>query len=130
MKVPTVGSVIKVRVSYSQGPQMVPPQDDFHEYEGKVLPSYKWLSDREFCLSGDDNWPIRVINVESVKDMKLISGELKDVKSAVETFVVVGSKGHKYTVTRSSKGWTCTCPGASFRGTCKHIEEHRNKNGQ
>jgi hypothetical protein len=32
---------------------MIPPRPAFHEYEGKVLPSYKWLNDRQFCMSGD-----------------------------------------------------------------------------
>jgi len=123
MQAPTVGSVIKVRVEYSQGPKMIPPQPDFHEYEGKVVGPYKWLSDREFCMTGDDKWPVRVISLKSIRDIRLVSGSMKDVKTDVQVFEVAGSKGNKYTVTRSSKGWTCTCPGAKFRGTCKHITE-------
>ena len=33
---------------------------------------------------------------------------------------VIGSKGQTYTVTENS----CTCPGYTYRGTCKHLAEH------
>ena len=32
---------------------------------------------------------------------------------------VIGSKGEEYTVNDEDK--TCTCPGYTYRGTCKHI---------
>lgn len=123
MKVPTVGSVVKVRTTYRQGPVMIPPQPAFHLYEGKILPSYKWLTDREFCMSGDNDWPIRVINMDLVEDIQLVSGEFKEVKTDNQVFVVEGSKGSKYTVTRNKQGWSCTCPGFQFRRQCKHVTE-------
>jgi hypothetical protein len=33
---------------------------------------------------------------------------------------VIGSKGQTYTVTEQS----CSCPGYTYRGTCKHMAEH------
>ena len=33
---------------------------------------------------------------------------------------VIGSSGQAYTVTAES----CTCPGFTYRGTCKHMAEH------
>lgn len=126
MQVPTVGSQIKVRVSYSQGPRMIPPQPDFHVYEGKVVAPYKWLTDREFCMTGDDKWPVRVINLKYTDAVELVSGSMKDIKTDVQVFEVDGSKGKKYIVTRSSKGWTCTCTGYQFRKQCKHITELSN----
>ena len=33
---------------------------------------------------------------------------------------VIGSSGQTYTVTEHS----CTCPGYTYRGTCKHMAEH------
>lgn len=123
MRVPTVGSVVKVRTSYSQGPRMIPPQPAFHEFEGKVLPPYKWLNDRQFCMSGDDNWPIRIITMDFVEDLNILSGSFNTIETDVKTWEVPGSKGNKYVVTRNSQGWSCTCPGFSFRKTCKHVSE-------
>lgn len=123
MRVPTVGSVIKVRTTYSQGPRMVPPQPGFHIHEGTVLAPYKWLTDRQFCITGDESWPIRVINMDYVEDLELISGNLKTIDLGIKTWTVAGSKGSKYTVTRTPKKWECTCPGFQFRKQCKHISE-------
>lgn len=123
MQVPTVGSVVKVRAKFRMGPSMIPPRPDFVLYEGKILPAFKWLNDREFCLSGDKDWPIRVINLESVDDIELISGEMKEIKTDIETFIVDGSKGAKYTVTRNRQGWSCTCTGFQYRRQCKHVTE-------
>ena len=123
MRVPTVGSVIKVRTSYAQGPRMIPPQPDFTEFEGKVLPSYKWMNDRQFCMSGDDIWPIRVITMDFVRDVKIVTGDFKEVDTGVRTFEVPGSKGNKYVVTSNSQGWSCTCTGFQFRKQCKHVSE-------
>ena len=123
MRVPTVGSVIKVRTSYVQGPRMIPPQPDFNEFEGKVLPSYKWMNDRQFCMSGDDTWPIRVITMDFVRDVKIVTGDFKEVDTGIRTFEVPGSKGNKYVVTSNSQGWSCTCTGFQFRKQCKHVSE-------
>ena len=38
-----------------------------------------------------------------------------------------GSKGEVYYITQDKeqgwKGWSCTCPGFRFRGSCKHVAE-------
>ena len=44
------------------------------------------------------------------------------VKASNETRTVQGSKGQVYTV-NDTEG-TCTCPGFTFRGACKHLAEH------
>jgi hypothetical protein len=43
------------------------------------------------------------------------------VKSKPTTIEVQGSKGNTYYVDPDAK--TCTCPGFTFRGACKHITE-------
>lgn len=128
IKVPTVGSKIKIRTRDVMGPSMIPPRHGSKEYEGEVIAPYKWLSDREFCLTGNKDFPIRVINMSLVEDIQLIKGSLREVNTDVRTFEVSGSKGNKYTVTSSSRGWTCTCTGFQFRKQCKHIAELSNQN--
>lgn len=123
LQVPTKDSKVKVSVRYTQGPQMIPPQPGVHIFEGTVVPSYKWLNDRQFCMTGDDTMKIRVINMDLVKDIELLTGSLKNVNTDVQVFEVAGSKGNKYTVTKDSKGWDCTCPGFQFRKQCKHVSE-------
>ena len=41
------------------------------------------------------------------------------VKEQTNVRTVLGSKGQQYTV-NDSEG-TCTCPGYTYRGTCKHL---------
>lgn len=45
----------------------------------------------------------------------------KAVKEKSTIIKVAGSKGNIYSIDTVDK--TCTCPGYSFRGSCKHIKE-------
>jgi hypothetical protein len=45
------------------------------------------------------------------------------VKNDPNTMIVEGSKGQKYTLTRVNGLWSCTCPGHTYRGTCKHVKD-------
>jgi hypothetical protein len=123
LQVPTKDSKIRVKVRYSQGPQMIPPQPDHNVFEGTVVPSYKWLTDRQFCLSGDDSMKVRVIDMNLVNDIELISGSMKEVDTDVKVYEVAGSKSNKYIVRKYNTGWDCTCPGFQFRKSCKHVSE-------
>ena len=50
--------------------------------------------------------------------------EAGDEASDVETWNFAGSKaGVNYVVTRNDGKITCTCPGATYRGHCKHISQ-------
>jgi len=123
LQVPTKDSKVRVSVRYSQGPQMIPPQSGVNIFEGTVVPSYKWLTDRQFCMTGDDSMKVRVIDIGLVNDIELISGSMEEVDTNVKVYEIAGSKGNKYIVTKSNKGWDCTCPGFQFRKQCKHVSE-------
>jgi hypothetical protein len=123
MRIPTVGSFVKIRMRYDQGPRMIPPQPNFYFHEGKVLPSDRWLTDRQFNITGDKDWPIRTINMINVEDIEIIQGSFKTIETKVKTYEVAGSKGNKYIVTRNEKGWSCNCSGFQFRRQCKHVTE-------
>lgn len=48
--------------------------------------------------------------------------------AAPDQWKVTGSTGNTYTVTKTVKGYTCSCPGYQFRRSCKHssqIEKER-----
>ena len=44
------------------------------------------------------------------------------VKAQSNLITVKGSKGNEYTIDPEEK--TCTCPGFTFRGACKHVGQH------
>ena len=46
--------------------------------------------------------------------------ELIDDQPTVEQRVVEGSKGQRYTLTKENGQWTCSCPGFTYYGKCKH----------
>lgn len=56
---------------------------------------------------------------------KFVEVEVSQFKNipqvASNTKTVQGSKGNTYTVNLDTN--TCSCPGFTFRGKCKHIEE-------
>lgn len=55
---------------------------------------------------------------------KFVTGDIKlfkALKVKTNTIQVQGSKGNTYTVDPDAK--TCTCPGFTYRGSCKHITE-------
>lgn len=39
-----------------------------------------------------------------------------------EVIEVEGSRGAKYFLSNPGEGWVCTCPGFTFRSSCKHLD--------
>lgn len=120
MKIPVIDSQVRVTLSDHMGPSMIPPRSGSRVFEGRVVKPHKWLTDREFCITGDADFPIRVINSAAVIDLEIVSGSTADIDTDVKTWTVQGSKGNEYTVSRWPGGWSCTCPGFQFRKSCKH----------
>ena len=69
---------------------------------------------------------IQVLNVPSTqfskarRKFKKIGERSEELESHI--IQVTGSKGNIYHID-TDKG-TCTCPGFTFRGTCKHVKEY------
>ena len=49
-----------------------------------------------------------------------------EVASGAGAVEVEGSGGKKYYLTKSGGRWRCTCPGYTFRHTCKHTTTMQN----
>lgn len=123
MKIPNLDSMVRVTVRDVIGPSMIPPRSDTQTFEGRVVRPHSWLTDREFCITGDAKFPIRVVNAATVVKLEMLSGTSKNIDTSIKTWTVLGSKGNQYTVRRWSGGWSCTCPGFQFRKSCKHTAE-------
>lgn len=122
----------KVRVTTSRPNYVVGREDDVSVYEGIVLQPERWLTADQFVLSGDDHIRIRIISVKNVIDLRNESGnelmQADEVEETTKTWIVLGSKGKEYTVTRREGKMTCTCPGFQFRKQCRHIVEKSAEN--
>jgi len=94
------------------------PMEEFHLYQGEEV-KVKWVPDEEMALSTDiPGFSFRVIRRSNICEIdgKPYKFESKKVTATVR--YVTGSKGQTYEVTGNHK---CTCPGFTFRGTCKHL---------
>jgi hypothetical protein len=92
---------------------------EFNFYEGDEV-KVKWCKSEEIAIStGNKEFPFRIIQRKWIREMdgKPYSFEVKEKKEEVR--LVKGSNGKVYEVTSHS----CTCPGFTFRGTCKHVAE-------
>jgi len=97
---------------------------EFNTYTGKVVYE-KWYKPNEVGLTtGLRDFPVRVIQRErivGVNDLP-VSYEQPKQEQRIEK-VVQGSKGNSYIVVKEAGKVTCTCPGFTFRHTCKHTLE-------
>jgi len=123
MIVPEVGAHIEVTVANPQASGQIPPGPGLTVWRGEVLAPHRWLTDREFCMTGDSAWPVRVINMSLVRGLRFVTGQGRTINTAVQTWQVPGSRGNVYTVTKNAAGWSCTCAGWQFRRNCRHVTE-------
>jgi hypothetical protein len=49
-------------------------------------------------------------------------GAYPEVHNDPKVLIVKGSKGNEYQI--DTDNGTCTCPGYTYRGNCKHVKEH------
>ncbi len=98
---------------------------EFNTYTGAII-RQKWFKPNEIGITtGDKNFPFRVINVERIVQVGDAPVDYTPTKTKTDTITktVQGSKGATYIVTKNGSNVHCTCPGHSFRKTCKHVEE-------
>ena len=91
---------------------------EFNLYEGDEV-KVKWCKPEEIAISTDlKDFPFRIVQRKNIIEMdgKPYSFEVKEKKEEVR--LVQGSNGKVYEVT----SYSCTCPGFTFRGACKHVQ--------
>ena len=89
---------------------------------GVVIKSPSWLAPDMIAIApGANGQPFRVISTKHIVE----SGEVVVTKTAeeVQTWTIQGSRGNEYTVMRTGNGYSCTCPGFTFRKSCKHLSQ-------
>lgn len=91
--------------------------EEFHFYEGDEV-KVKWCKPEEIAIStGNPEFAFRIIQRRLIAEMDGKPYEFKVKEQKEEVKLVTGSNGKVYEVTSHS----CTCPGFTFRGSCKHI---------
>ena len=124
---PTPGKLVKIRVRSPSNYYYRTSDVIETEYTGTVLPDERWTKPGAFVLNTADGsrYPVRDIPLHEIVDLQYVDGTVaaqQAVSSKIETWVVAGSKGASYTVTKEGNKYSCTCPGFSFRRHCKHVD--------
>ena len=96
---------------------------EFNTYTGTVIRNHKAIKEGQIGLTtGEKPFDMRVIDINRIVGFE-DSPEAMPPRTETKTWTVAGSKGNEYVVTLDNGRYTCSCPGHSFRGTCKHVEE-------
>ena len=124
----TVGNTVTIKVKNILWPKrhLYAPgvvQNEYNVYTGTIMRE-KWFDSDEIGITTDNpEFPFRRINRDRIVEVN--GATVTYTKPVVEekvTITVQGSKGNTYVVTKEGSKKSCTCPGFSFRRTCKHLE--------
>lgn len=94
----------------------------YNYYTGTIMRE-KWFAVDEIGITtGNPDFPFRRIRRERIVEVNG-AGVVFSPPPKVERIekTIEGSKGNTYTVIKEGTRATCTCPGYSFRKTCKHL---------
>ena len=97
------------------------PIPEFNYYEGEIV-YQKWFGTSQIGLTTDEpDFPFRVIeksNIVEVDDHPVdFTREVPPVKIQVQ------GKTGVYTITAGTEVTRCTCPGFTYRGKCRHVDD-------
>ena len=97
---------------------------EYNVYSGTIM-RQKWFSADEIGITtGNPDFPFRRINLDRIVEVNDLPVDYaKPVETARIEKVIAGSKGNSYIVAKEGNKITCTCPGFTFRGQCKHMLE-------
>ena len=98
--------------------------DEFDTFTGIIMRE-KFFTNDEIGITTDNKYHkfrrIRLADIVKVNDVSVNYDT--PVTNEKKTVTVTGSRGDTYIVTKENGHATCTCPGYSFRRTCKHSQD-------
>ena len=98
-------------------------RDEFNYYTGTIVYE-KWYKPNQVGLTTGQDWfPVRVVERHRIVEVNELPVDYTEPASDRIEKKVQGSKGNEYTVVKEYGKSTCTCPGFTFRGQCKHLLE-------
>lgn len=95
---------------------------EFHYYEGEPV-TVKWAGAHELAIRTADSVGLRIIQRKNIRAIDGVAYTYSEGVNKTVTRIVAGSKGASYEVSVGPGGNSCTCPGFTFRGACKHVKE-------
>lgn len=97
-------------------------KSEFNYYTGTIMREKWFEADEVGITTGNPSFPFRRIRRERIVEVDGAAlAFTPPVKVERIERTVAGSKGNTYTVIKEGTRATCTCPGYSFRKTCKHL---------
>lgn len=98
-----------------------------HEITGEILNTIKWLQPDEIAVTNPKHPNgFSIIHKKNILWIKDLAGRTATVKVSdpeYRQWTVKGSKGNDYLVIRQKGQYNCTCPGFTYRKSCRHIAE-------
>ena len=101
-----------------------------HEITGELLNTIKWLTPDEIAITNPSHPNgFSILHKRNILWIKDLQGRKATVQVDPDyrQWTVQGSKGNSYLVIRSKGSYNCTCPGFTYRKTCRHIQEVGNE---
>ena len=101
-----------------------------HEITGELLNTIKWLTPDEIAITNPSHPNgFSILHKRNILWIKDLQGRKATVQVDPDyrQWTVQGSKGNSYLVIRSKGSYNCTCPGFTYRKTCRHIAEVGNE---
>lgn len=124
MKVPNIGSKIRVTVRHRNYSYYDSSEWRNNTFVGEVVQNDRWVDGSSFCLRTDNpQYPVSIISIKNVVDISIISGKMSNVRK----FRVKGT--NEYIVTLSGKHFSCECIGFKYHSKCRHITKVKDKLG-
>jgi hypothetical protein len=97
-----------------------------HEITGELLNSIKWLTPDEIAVTNPQHPNgFSIIHKKNILWIKDLAGKKSTVKvdEDYKQWTIKGSTGKEYLVIRQKGQYNCTCPGFTYRKSCRHITE-------